>query len=231
MRPRPLPIIGTATVALVALWSTHSGSASAHSSELAPSYGHTVVSASHGAVEPALTTCHVQDDSDNGVGIVSQNFEPAFNDYDTKAADDFRGCSMVAQVVVSGLYFSGSGPCRSMRLTFYTNQGGRPKLVIPGANINNVPYTDIDGLGSFIITPTSAISVPGGHRWMAVICNMDFSTGGEWSWLTNNIIRIDPSHWRNPGGGFDTGCTKYGVTTTCIAASEGGDFAFDLYSP
>ncbi len=172
-----------------------------------------------------------QRDNDNGVAIVSQNFEESFDLYDAQGADDFivpKGKEWhVKEVDVDGLYFNGSGPATSYNVVFYKDNGGTPGKIAD--DCHNAAYTDA-GAGSPAI-PCRA-SFKGGKNgkryWVSVQANMDFSAGGEWGWGTNNTVRGIESRWVNPGDGFATGCTTYTQTTTCIASGEGGDFSYAL---
>jgi len=173
-------------------------------------------------------TCKSQQDNDNGVGIVSQNFEPAFDIYDSQGADDFK-CKQGAQgaagytlkvITADGTYFNGSGPADSYNVTYYAG-GGTPGAI--QKTCANASYTDT-GFGSPTIT--CKVTLSKGAHWVSVQANMDFSTGGEWGWNTNNTVRGNASQWENPGDGFGTGCVTYTTTTTCIASGEGGDFSF-----
>jgi len=184
------------------------------------------------SVRPAhiAGTIYSQRDNDNGIGIVSQNFTDAGggNDiYDSQGADNFKikqTLTKVNEVVVTGVYFNGSGPAASVNVTFYKNSGGAPGNV--SAAFTGLAYTDL-GFGSFDVkTPT--LKLKKGTYWVSVQARMDFSAGGQWGWETRNTQKGAPAMWQNPGDGFGTGCTTYQVLTTCIAAGEGPDFMFTI---
>jgi hypothetical protein len=226
-----LAVAVATTLALPASASNHSIGTAAKAT------GH---SKSAPVAKPAKTkTCYDQITSppydDNGVGIVSQNFEASFDIYDSQGADDFtltKKCK-VTDVHVRGLYFNGAGPCRSLTVTIYKDNGNSaPGAVIYGpadqkfttsAGNPNVGDTQFD-----INKLSPAAPLGPGTYWISVYCNMDFSVGGEWGWMTNNTVNGDASMWQNPGGGFGVGCTSYTTTTSCIPSGEGGDFAFSL---
>src|SRR4051794_31245913 len=75
-----------------------------------------------------LATCYSQVDDDNGISIVSQNMERAFDDFDSRGADDFRLASpcTVRQISVAGEYINGAGPARSENVTIYRSLRGLP---------------------------------------------------------------------------------------------------------
>jgi hypothetical protein len=172
-------------------------------------------------------TIYGQRDNDNGIGIVSQNFEASFDAYDSQGADDLKikNKGVVKEVDVDGVYFNGAGPANSVHVTFYKNSASGPGAVVK--DVPSATYTDVTGTGTFKIKVPKTV-LKKGHYWVSVYVNMDFGTGGEWGWNTNNTVRLRPSMWQNPGNGFSTGCTTWGVTTTCIPAGEGGDFSFAL---
>jgi len=172
-------------------------------------------------------TIYGQRDNDNGVGIVSQNFEATFDAYDSQGADNFKikNKGILKEVDVDGAYFNGPGPATSVHVTIYKNASGKP-----GAVVKDVPaatYTDSTGTGTFKIKVPKTVLKKGAY-WVSVYVNMDFGTGGEWGWNTNNTVRGTAAKWQNPGNGFSTGCTTWTTLTTCIAAGEGGDYSFAL---
>ena len=85
-------------------------------------------------VNRALSVLYDQNDSDDGIGIVSQNFESSFDAYDAQAADDFTVPAgdtwKIKEVDVTGVYFNGSGPSRDETVTFYKSKKGRPGKVV-----------------------------------------------------------------------------------------------------
>ncbi len=172
--------------------------------------------------------CYTQMDADNGVSIVSQNFEAAFDAYDTRGADDFtltRDC-VVRRIDVAGAYLNGFGPAASENVTIYRNNGGLPGSVI--SNQTDLPGID-DGTGNLRIALSNPVPLLAQHTYIvSVQVNMDFSTGGEWGWSTNNTQRGYPASWRNNQDGFGTGCAHFTPLLTCMPSTEGADFAFDL---
>jgi hypothetical protein len=175
-----------------------------------------------------LSTCFDQSDSDNGNGIVSQNFEAANDAFDSRGADDFklkRTCQ-VKMVMISGQYFNGTGLAQSENVTFYRDMAGVPGGVI--SNQKNLAGED-DGLGNFTIALDSPVGLRAGKYWVSVQVNMDFGQGGEWGWNLNNKQRGNPGVWRNKDDGFATGCIHYTAVPRCIDGVDGTDFAFMLH--
>jgi hypothetical protein len=206
-----------------------SAPATAGSSRVSPMH-RSAQSALVSAPLAAGSTCARQDDNDNGVGVISQNFEADFDAYDSRGADDFtikRRCE-VREVDVNGAYFTGIGPAISVHVTFYQNDGSTPGRRI--VSQNDLDYRDPSGLGNFEIPLAASVTFQPGRYWVAVRANIDFRDGGEWGWNTNNTLRGSIAQWKNAGDGFDTGCTTWGDVKTCLGDDEGQgpDFSFAL---
>lgn len=172
-----------------------------------------------------------QNNNGGGVGIVSQNFEPAYDAYDSQGADDFkvpRGHTWtVTQISVTGSYFYGPGPADSETVTFFSDAAGAPGATVVS---RTVVGSDPDGLGSFSIK-LAGVTLPAGKYWVSVQANMSLESGGEWAWGTRLTQRgVHASMWQNPLDGFATGCTAWGDQQTCLGLQgEGPDFMFGLH--
>jgi hypothetical protein len=181
------------------------------------------------AATKGLKTLYDQTTTDSGIGIVSQQFESTFAQYDSQAADDFTVPSTVkgwtiSEVDVAGQYFNGVGPATSENVTFYMDKGGLPGKTM--ATFANVVGVD-NGTGSFTITLPKAVKLKPGKYWVSVQANLAFLVGGEWGWESITTVVGSPAAWENPGGGFGVGCTKYTTETTCIPDGQ-GDHLFAL---
>jgi hypothetical protein len=171
--------------------------------------------------------------NDAGIGISSQNFEPAFAGYDDVAADDFfvpaHTTWHVTEVDVSGVYYNGSpGPADSETVTFYKNGHRQP-------GTEKVAYTLLgtDNAGSFAIDlPGKGVTFRGGTRgktfWLSVVANMNFHPKGQWAWETSTNAIGNPNVWENPSNGFGTGCTAWTVVNSCFPG-EGASQMFALF--
>jgi hypothetical protein len=239
MRSRPLALAGVGVAALavgVALAAPANGAGH----PVGVAFGSSASDSHAASAHSTAASCYAQLDNDNGVGIVSQNFEPSLDAYDSQGADDFtltKKCK-VKTVSAAGAYFNGSGPADSFNVFFYdsisSRDGGlemaaRGKL--PDKTCLDATYTDSSGTGNPTIKcKTKLTASPSKKRtfWVSIQANMSFGTGGEWGWNTNNTVRGSASLWQNPGDGFATGCTTYTTTTTCLPLGEGGDFSFAL---
>jgi hypothetical protein len=214
MRSRILPAVGVGAVAL-ALGVSFASGASAHGAPGLTVKSNTV---SHHSAHPSA--CTNQRDNDNGIGIVSQNFESAFDIYDSSGADNIsKGCAFTT-VTADGTYFNGSGPADSFAVTLY---GGKSAPGGVKKTCATASYTDT-GFGSPAIKCSGKTTKK--TKWLGVVANMNFSTGGEWGWNTNSTQRSNPASWRNKDDGFSTGCIHFTPLLTCIPSDEGPDFSF-----
>jgi hypothetical protein len=183
-------------------------------------------------VEPNAVLASLYNQNDNDAGAGSQNFETDLDAFDDQGADDFKvklGVTWkVKEVDVTGDYFNGAGPAVSENVTFYKDAGGLPGVVKKA--YTGLVGTD-NGTGSFAIVLPTVTKLLSGKYWVSVQVNMDFGVGGggEWAWETRTLQRKNPAAWQNPGDGFETGCTTWGVMTSCIGdQGEGPDFMFGL---
>ena len=176
---------------------------------------------------------HDQSDPPFIYAIVSQNFEAAYDSYDSQGADDFvvpsGQCWKITEVDVTGTYFNGPGPTQSMRVIIYNDKDGTPheKKIVSDQN-GIVPTTDDNG--KFVITLPDAVKAKPGKYWISVLANMDLDVDGQWAWQTRDGALGTPSRWKNSGGGLRPECRKYGDMATCVGNLGDGalDYLFAL---
>src|SRR3954451_5076242 len=96
-------------------------------------------------------SCYQNDVNDAAVAVISQNFEPDFDAYDTRGADDFTLSSRcrVKEVDVVGWYNDSGGQATSLDVRFYADHAGTPGP--PTAHRHDLAYVDPTHLGSFQI--------------------------------------------------------------------------------
>src|SRR6266513_877627 len=145
----------------------------------------------------------------------SQDFETANNAFDDFTADDFvvpGGQTWnITEVDAQGVYFNGAGPAASFHVFIYQNSGG-----LPGTNVYTAmgqPY--VNAAGVFQITLTVPAVLAPGTYWVSVQARMDFTPFGQWGWTDRTVTSNSPAAWQNPGGGFGTPCTTWGVRQVC----------------
>jgi hypothetical protein len=177
----------------------------------------------HRLPAPAAPNVVLYDQYDNpgGIGWTSQDFEPAFDAYDNQGADDFVVPSgetwNIDEVDVSGAYFNGAGPADSFHVFIYQDAGGAPGTnVYTGLGQAYSTANDID----FVITLSPAAVLTAGTYWVSVQVRMDFGVGGQWGWNDRTVQSGGPAAWQNPGGGFGTPCSTWGVRTTCLGSGS-----------
>ena len=214
MRVRWLSLItsGAVAIATVAALST-----AASASASAPRVLHHGMASGHVNV-PALSILYNQNNNDSGVGLVSDNFDAAFDIYDDQAADDFvvpSGTKWLVQgVAVTGVYFNGPGPADSENVFIYKDAAG-----LPGATVGSrLAVVGADTAGSFKIKVNPGIGLAtSGTYWVSVQSNQNFSGGfGEWGWEARSVQSGNLAAWQNPSNGFGTGCTTWAPMQTCL---------------
>ncbi len=67
-----------------------------------------------------------------------------------------------------------------------------------------------------------------GTYWVSVQARQDFNPAGQWFWQNRTVQSGNASAWQNPGGGFGSPCTSWGVKTTCLPGQVGPDQVFRL---
>ena len=163
-----------------------------------------------------------------GNGEPDQNFEAAYDIYDSEAADDF--------VVPSGLNWeidsvniigsqSAAGTAASVDITFYKDNGGTPGAAVSGCSYAGIATVDTGGSLSTTL-PTTCVLSPGTY-WMGHITNQDFATSGQHFFSNTDTVSGSEAHWLNPGDGFGTGCTTFSPAGT-VCGVGGGAPAYDL---
>jgi subtilisin-like proprotein convertase family protein len=184
--------------------------------------------AAHPPSSPTSFTLYNQNDNGTGNGWTSQDFETAFDGYDSESADDFVVPAgvfwTISGIHVAGRYFNGAGPAPTVHVHFYNDAAG-----LPGAAACN--YLDVvptDTAGSFdIALPVPCVLGPGTH-WVSVIAHMDVGNGGQWGWDDRSVQTGNPSAWRNPGGTFGTPCADFGARVATCGVGAAPDFGFTL---
>lgn len=170
-------------------------------------------------------------------GILAMtNLDAGQEAYDTELADDFNvpaGGWAVSVVRIGSFYHNGGTPVRpstSGNVTFYADSGtGRPGDAITGCVFKNAPLFYSEEYLTSVINLPEVCALPQGRFWMGFSGNLSFADqeGGvyvtqETTSASNLIV------WRNPNGGFDSGCANWAAPTSCGLAGNGG-MTFQLY--
>ena len=183
-------------------------------------------------VEGGPAILYAQTDNASGNGAPDQNFEAAFDAYDSEGADDF--------VVPAGVFWSieevrtvgtqsTGGTAASVNVNFYADNGGFPDATpVTGCSYSGV--SPMQTSGSYVITLPAACSLLPGTYWVAIQTNQDFGGGnGQHFWSNRTVASNSGAVWRNPNDGFGRGCTDWDRMTTCnVGGGVNPDFLFDV---
>ena len=155
------------------------------------------------------------------VSSTSQDFEPSIDAFDNQLADDFvvpAGQTWnITEVDAQGLYFNGPGPAASFNVFFYQNSG-----TLPGTNVYTATgQSYVNAAGVFQVTLTAPAVLTAGTYWVSVQARQDFTPAGQWGWTDRTVQANSPAAWQNPGGGFGTPCTTWGVRQVCLTSPAG----------
>ncbi len=168
------------------------------------------------AVSVPPDTLWDQSDNISSSDISSQDFTDgggAFDQYDSRAADDFlvpEGLYWVVNTVRVFGAFDDSTPdlINSVDVVFFADNEG-----LPGQLVTQCVYDDI--LPEDITVPIFLINLPHtcllqpGIYWVSVRANIAFIQNGQWFWYERTVQTLSPFVWENPGDGFSTGCVSF----------------------
>ena len=183
-----------------------------------------------------------------------QDFETAYDAYDSEVADDFvitdPGGWIINEVRTIGSHndfddggdppvITGQGgPTQSVHLTFYSDNAGLPGSAMPGCSFTNLTTDDqADGNGDpsgtlFTLIP-GGCTLPPGSYWMGYQAQQDFATQNQhFAAGSSDTITANQAAYQNPGDGFGTGCTTFGaLNSTCGLSATAGpmDLVFVMF--
>ncbi len=164
-----------------------------------------------------------------GSSASSQNFEPAFDTFDSMAADDFvvpGGTRWnVEQVYVLGTYGVFPGPLNSVNVAFYRDNAGLPGTTVAQFN-SLIPDSGINP--EITVTLPAPVQLNQGTYWMSLQTNIDFTVGGQWYWTEFAVQNNSESAWMNPGDAYTTGCTSWSRRITDCAVGISPDLTFQI---
>ena len=169
-------------------------------------------------------TCYSNAKDVGTFGVMSQNFAPVLDAYDSAAADDLtlRKTCKVRSIQVTGSY-SAEGAVDSETVTFYKDEVGRPGKIISSQTRVG---TD-NGAGSYDIK-LKPVTLKKGTYWVSVVANLNPDAGGQWYWTSSNTQKGAAALWENPRGGWQYGCLTWTKIYQCLGAGPGPDLAFSL---
>ena len=167
-------------------------------------------------IQPPPETLYDQYDHAGGEAeeIISQDFLPESNRYDSEAADDFvvpEGTTWtVRQVDADGWVGSIGQPTPSFNVRFYSPSGALPGTLVA----ERLAQTYSGQGGDVQVGVSPAVVLPPGHYWVSLqSVESDFSTA--WYWQDRALQAGDPAAWRNPPGGFTARCPTWTERRDC----------------
>lgn len=211
------------TATIVALFAA-TGSFAGGPSSFAPTGNRDMAVAStvHGA-----KTLYSQNSDDAGTAVLSQNFTSgSYVSANAQGADDFvvpQGAHWnIGEIDVTGAYFNGSGPAKSVNIFFYRNSN-----ILPEKRIRSFKNLQCDERsGSFVCKLPDKVRLAAGHYWLSVQANCSLAGGcGEWGWELRSIISNDQAAWQNPCEGCFL-CPHWQELDQCLGYNN--DFMFAL---
>ncbi|NJD61074.1 MAG: hypothetical protein C3F13_18420 [Anaerolineales bacterium] len=173
--------------------------------------------------------------SPGGAVFAAQDFEPAFNDYDIYAADDFQnaGSWSIEAILTAGGWNSPVDlhNATAIHWFIYEDAGGKPAGV-PGDGAEfwsiTLPPTDPQVvLGSVdqrsvLLSLNTPINLPPGNWWLVYYASLNFSSYGQYGWQGTTLPKWGvAAQQNNPGGGF-------GLLPGWNINSYGSDYSFRL---
>ncbi len=182
------------------------------------------------AMRQAGTLLH--DQSGDGVpgAVVCQDYEAGFSGFDAQCADDFTVPAgpdwVIEQIDLVGNLTAldlGAVPSFTVDLAVYADSSGTP-----GALVAQMTETPVVTGGTLTVTLTSPLRLDPGTYWMSVEANLAFGANeNQWAWGVRKPGVVYDGLWRNPNGGWLTGCTSWGPFYSCLGV-DADDFRFAL---
>ncbi len=185
------------------------------------------------ACSPTGTPYTLYNQNDNPAptpgGIISQAFVGLSDAYSSVAADDFvvpEGQTWyVSQVVVVGEYNVNGFPAPSFDVLFYVDAN---TLLPSGAIQGRYQSAYVDAEGTSTITLSSPVVLSPGTYWVSIQSEPSELAHAQWFWDNRAVVSNSGAAWKNPGGGFHTGCGAWTRKTTCVPTTNGPDQLFEL---
>ena len=171
-----------------------------------------------------------QTDSAAGNGVPDQDFEAAYDSYDSMAADDFvvpaTGWSIET---VNTVGTTGTSPAPLVDISINADNAGVPGAPMPGCDYPGlIPTADVGGSLTLTLAPVCDLTVAGTY-WVVIQVNQDFAVNGQHFWSNRTVQSGNSSVWQNPVDGFATGCTTWTDPITCgIGGGASPDLLFSL---
>ncbi len=148
--------------------------------------------------------------------INSQNFNASNDAFDAMAADDFVVPAGETWTITGALVRGtqdGATPATTADVKFFTDSGGAPGTEIPTPG--TATATDYPRMNLTFAGPT----LTAGTYWFGVSAVLDPGASppfSQWYWSENSEQFGSKSVYRNPGDGFQSGCTSFTTKSSCV---------------
>lgn len=160
--------------------------------------------------------------------LAMKNLDAGSEPYDADIADDFSvpaGGWAVSQVRVGAFYQSGATPITPStagNIVFYTNAAGLPGTAVAGCTYTDIPLSHDGTTGFSTLNLPTECALPAGTFWVSFAGNLSYNaqSGNVYALLQSADSGL-PAVWRNPGDGFSSGCTVWGVLGSCGLTAGG----------
>ena len=173
-----------------------------------------------------------QTDSASGNGAPDQNFEPAFDAYDSEGADDFEitwpnGWD-VEFIDIVGTQSAGGAPT-AVSVNIYPDDAGSPGAVAQCSYPSTTSFTGNTSIQVDLVAAGGACTLPPGTWWVAFQVDQTFGGGGgQHFWSNRSATSGNQGVWRNPLDGFGTGCTDWMPQAGCGVGGASDDWLFAI---
>ena len=162
----------------------------------------------------------------------SQNFgDPLLNIYDSIGANDFAvpvGQTWIIHgVITPGVDDRPQDPSATENVRFYADDGqGFPGVLVKA--YTRVQATDTQDGFTFLHLDTGLV-LPAGTYWLSVQANGGGSDYySSWFWSRGSQLVGAEAVWKNPGDGWQTGCTSWGRLDACSGVFGWPEWQFAL---
>jgi hypothetical protein len=159
-------------------------------------------------------------------GTLSQSFA-AESKYSVQLADDFvipSGETWSIEEVISVWTTNNADPEHppSISVLIYGDNSTRPGSQLFNVESNVAPklLNPEEGDVSEFEVPVSVPTLGPGRYWLSLQAHGSKATNGEWFWGDIATQNGPPAVLRNPGDGFETGCTEWTARELCSQGLE-----------
>ena len=161
-------------------------------------------------------------------GTISQSFPVGESKYSVQLADDFvvpSGETWSIEEVISVWVTENADPEHppSISVFIYGDNSSRPgsQLFNVESSVAPVVLNPEEGDVSEFEVPVSGVPALGpGRYWLSLQVHGSKATNGEWFWGDTATENGLPAVLRNPGDGYETGCTDWTARELCSQGLE-----------